>query len=349
MDVNVWNEEFKLQGIIDNAKSVIWTERYRGNGDFEIYIVENEKNLKLLKEGYYLTRDGCETGMTIDKLGQKEDEENGKMISATGKSFEAILARRIVWEQTILSGTVEDCIRRLIEENVINPKDKERKIENFIFGNKLNLTEKMEMQITGDNLLEAITSICKTYGYGYKVNLKEGKFCFSLFIGENRSYEQTKNKYVVFSEDFDNLLNYGYEFDLSNYKNVCLVAGEGEGKERRTKIVGAARGIKRRELYKDARNVSTKEGEVSESQYDAELEKEGLEALGEHEKKETMVAEVNYNEPYKYNRDYYLGDIVQVINEYGMRETPRVTSVTECEDDNGIIVIPTFSYEEETQ
>lgn len=45
-----------------------------------------------------------------------------------------------------------------------------------------------------------------------------------------------------------------------NYRNVALVAGEGEGLDRKTIPVGAAEGMERYELYVDARDVSSNEG-----------------------------------------------------------------------------------------
>ena len=52
-----------------------------------------------------------------------------------------------------------------------------------------------------------------------------------------------------------------------------------------------------------------------------------------------MVSDGNY----VLNKDYFLGDIVQVINEYGISATPRIIEIIESEDENGTSVVPTFS------
>lgn len=43
------------------------------------------------------------------------------------------------------------------------------------------------------------------------------------------------------------------------------------------------------------------------------------------------------------NKDYFLGDIVQVINAYGIRAMPRIIEIIESEDENGASTVPTFS------
>ena len=43
------------------------------------------------------------------------------------------------------------------------------------------------------------------------------------------------------------------------------------------------------------------------------------------------------------NRDYFLGDIVEVVNEYGIETAPRIIEIIDCDDGTGRTVIPTFS------
>lgn len=46
----------EIIGIIDAAQSVIWTTRYYGVGEFEIYASATAKHIELLQEGNYVTR-----------------------------------------------------------------------------------------------------------------------------------------------------------------------------------------------------------------------------------------------------------------------------------------------------
>ena len=344
MDLYILNRSFETVDIIDNAASVIWTEKYIGAGDFEIYMPASEKAVNVLCDDYYIVRPDTDRVMIIKNSKVHADTETGNYLTVTGPSLESILKRRIVWQQTNLSGKVELAVRRLITENIIDPSIPERKIPNFKLGDIQGFAETMEMQVTGDNLGETIDRRCKTYNMGYKVTLQDGYFIFDMYRGADRSYNQSANPYVVFSPDFENLLNSDYSFTGDTYKNVVLVAGEGEGLERKTKAVGDASGLDRYEMYADARNNSTNNGEISDTEYYANLAEDGKEILKENQATESFSGEVNYTEPYIYGRDYFLGDVVQVINEYGITATPTITETIEADDENGYSLIPTFEY-----
>ena len=116
----------------------------------------------------------------------------------------------------------------------------------------------MDAQYTGDNLYDVIVDICKTPGIGFKITLNEAnQFVFKLYNGTDRSYAQTKVPYVVFSPNFDNIINANYVESKAALKNVTLVGGEGEGVRRRYASVGNESGLARRELFTDARDISS--------------------------------------------------------------------------------------------
>lgn len=349
MDIYVRDTSYNLAGIIDTASSVIWTERYNEAGDFEIYIKASPEVVALLQKGYYLEKQDSDRVMVIEAGEVKTDTENGNYVTYSGRSLEIILERRIVWTQTNLSGTAEGQIRRLITENFISPSIAARKIPNMKLGDAQGFQEKIEMQVTGATVGETIKKICLQFGWGYKLTLENGNFVFSLYKGTDRSYSQKEVPYVTFSPEFDNLLNSDYLFNLKDYKNVALVAGEGEGINRRTRAVGTAEGLERREIYVDSRNTSSNDGEMTEQEYNAALDAEGTQTLEEHRMSESFEGEVNYQTPYTYKKDFFMGDIVEVVNEYGISATPRISEIIESEDESGHSIIPTFDYGGESE
>ena len=344
MDIYVKNTAYELVGLIDTASSVIWTERYADAGDFEIYIKASADIIAMLQKGYYLEKQDSDRAMVIETGEIKTDTENGNFMTCGGRSLETILSRRIVWKQTNLTGNAEDAVRRLITENFISPEIPERKIPNMKLGPKQGFTEKIDMQVTGETVEDTVKKICKEFGWGYKITLEGTDFVFSLYKGTDRSYQQNQVPYVTFSPEFDNLINSDYLFNTKDYKNVALVAGEGEGTARKTKAVGNAQGLERREIYVDSRNTSSNNGEITEQEYEAALAAEGTQTLAEHTVTESFEGEVNYQTPYVYKTDFFMGDIVEVVNEYGISATPRISEVIESEDETGHSIIPTFDY-----
>lgn len=349
MNVYVYNKSLSLQGVVDDYKSIIWTTRYFKAGDFELYLRASEKNINLLQKDFYLCREQDINGtelhnvMIIQNIELTTDVEQGNFLIITGKCLKSIVGRRVILQQTSINGRVEVAIRKVITENIIAPTALVRRIDKFFLSQTKGFTDTMSSQVTGDNIEEWLETVCTTYGMGWDVYIRDASFVFYLYKGENRSYAQDTNSYVVFSKEFDNLLTSDYKFSMENYKNVAIVAGEGEGINRKTCTVGVARDLDRYELYVDARDVSTNDGEMTMFEYNRLLMGRGVEALAETVTTESFTGSVAPSRNYVLNEDYFLGDVVQVINEYGISATPRIIEIIDSEDDTGRTVIPTFS------
>lgn len=350
MNIYVLDESFEIVGIIDEYISCIWTTRYFTYGDFELYVSADEELLDLLQTNRYLVREndideaGYHNVMIVRNREITTDTENGDHLIITGYSLKSIINRRIIPEQTILNGDVATCINILIDDNIINPDINARKVNNFIFGNNTIInTHTMKQQITGKNLGEAITDICTTYGYGYDVHIRDGNFVFSIYEGTDRSYDQVVNPYVVISSQYDNLLSSDYQVKMDDFANVAVVAGEGEGTARKKVTVGTAQGLERYEVWVDSRNTSTNDGEITEEEYEELLEQEGTEKLSELQPTTSFSGEIDSTINYVFNQDYFLGDIVQVENDYGIRAKTRIIEIIESDSDTGYEIIPTFS------
>lgn len=355
MDIYVLNRNFETLDVMDDYQSVIWSTRYFSIGDFEIYCPATEKNILLLKEDRYVVRDkdiftdGSDTiyknVMVIERIRLTTSIEDGNYLTVTGRCLKSILSRRIVWQQTTLYGRLEVALRQIVNDNAINPAIGDRKINQLQLGALQGFTDTIDKQVTGDVVSTFIEEVCKTYEIGWDVYVKNDKMLFELYKGVDRSYNQNINPHVTFSNEFDNLLTSDYTYDKTNHKNVALVAGEGEGLNRKTAVVGNGTDLDRYELYVDSRNSSTNDGEISETEYKALLTEEGYENLSEPENSliENIEGQIEVSSNYILNKDYFLGDVVEVINEYGIETTPRIIEIIDSDDDTGSTVIPTFS------
>lgn len=344
MDVYVYNTSFELIGIIDNFSSVIVTSRYYEAGDFEIYLKASSKNLELLQPDHYIKYNDF-VGI-IETINITTDLEQGNYLTAGGRDLKSILDRRIVWQQTNLYTTAEAGIRSLINDNVISPAISDRAIKNFILSDAKGYTDPINLQVTGDTLYETIINICKAYNYGWQITLNDSnQFVFELYKGTDRSYGQSSNNYVVFSPEFENISSTNYTKDKQGLRNVALIAGEGEGLDRITQTTGSASGLNRRELYVDARDISQNkgnDGEITDADYKKLLLERGGEQLAERMATESFEGDVNTNYVYNLNDDYYLGDIVTAVNEYGIAADTRIIEIIQNESNTGYSVIPTF-------
>lgn len=345
MELYVLNRDFEIINYIDTFVSLEWVKRYFDTGDYVLNCVADMNIINSLQKRNYLVREDDERIMIIEKINITTSAENGNTVNVSGRSIESILGRRIIWKQTNskASETVEQFVRRLVDENAINPTDPKRKIPNLILGELKGFTEKIEKQVTGDNLLTVIKEICQAYNYGFKITMNEdGYLVFDLYKGTDRSYNQSINPYVVFSNDFDNIINTEYEYDETNISNVALIGGEGEGTDRKYQSIGNSEGLDRYELFVDANDISSNNGEISLTDYNNLLIERGNEKIAENTFVESYTGEVETTLTYVYKKDYDLGDIVETVNEYGMEATPRIIEIIESENENGYRVVPTF-------
>lgn len=351
MELLVLDTEFKSSATLDIFESLIWTDRYFECGDFEIYTPAESEIMKMLPKGYYLYLKESEHVMIVEDVEIETDVEQGAHLKITGRSLESILDRRVIWGQTVLSGNLQDGIKKLLNENAISPSDGNRKIPNLSFQDSSDVRIKaltLEAQYYGDNLYDAIVDICKNVGVGFKIVLNGTNLVFSLYMGTDRSYSQVGNPYVVFSPGFDNLMNSNYIESTRTLKNVTLVAGEGEGSDRKTTTVylgaSAASGMDRRELFTDASGISqtVEDGTLTDAEYISQLSQKGNEELSNNTETISFEGEVDISATYTYDKDYFLGDVVQVGNEFGNEARCRITEFVRSQDETGNEYYPTF-------
>lgn len=345
--IYVCDDDFNILDLIENFTSLIWAERYYTEGDCELHIGASNDLFQLFKKSKYLVRaDNFKKCMIIKKIELTTNVEEGDFLTITGVSLSSILAQRIIWTQTRVSGIPSVAITKLINENAIAPSITDRIISNLELGEMVTSGDSFTQQFTGDNLLEAIQGICleNKLGYDVQLDLKNKKFIFILYEGVDRSYNQKVNPRVVFAPDMDNLISTNYSWTSENFKNVALVAGEGEGTARRRVTVGSGEGIDRFEAYVDARDISSNNGEISETEYNSALMKKGCQTMKENYSEiESIEGEIEPNINYELGEDYSLGDVVSVKNEYGLSFNVRITGIIESEDESGFLTIAEYA------
>lgn len=338
--------------VFDTYETFIWTERYTEAGEFELYAPLDASNLEELQIGRYLSIDKSERYMVIETKTINTDVEGAKA-TFTGRTLESILDRRVVWDYVSFSGTtVQNGIETLLTRNVINPSIVERAIPNFSFistGDNAITSAVLDTQYLGENIYDAIVELCQEQEFGWRVLPSgSGGFSFELYRGENRSYDQTKNPYVIFSPSYDNLKSSNYFLSFRNYKTVVRVGGDGEGYDKKLGVAsvssGAGSGLSRRETYSDV-SVSSKDedgNEISTSKYQAALTQKGAEVLADLDVDEAIDADVDVNRQFVYGIDFFLGDIVQVEDKRGLTLKVRLSEIMYSWDVNGELFTPTF-------
>lgn len=336
--------------IVDTFESLIWNMQFFGMSEFQLVVPGTKTNISRFAVNRYLVRADDMSGkeyrnvMVIEGSELSFDVERGWVLTLSGRGLKSICARRVIWQQTNLSGTVEEGIRQVITDNLISPKLAARKISNFTLAAKKNFPETFDVQLLGENIAEWLVEICPGYGIGWDVYIKNGKYVFELKKGTDRTYEQTTVTPVVFSPEFDNLISSAYSRSREEFRNAALVGGEGEGVDQRTTMVGTATGLNRYEDYIDGSGVSSNGEIITLETYLKMLSDYGKEQLASTQvSEEKFEGSVIPDGLYKLNEDYFLGDLVQIENENNISAVTRITEIIYSEDENGWALTPTFS------
>lgn len=373
------DNELKKKYIIDTYSSAIWAKRYNDIGDCELVISASIENFRKIKECKYIARNDDDMVCKIKKVELQTDEENGDQLILTGKDITDILNQRIVIKQTNFNGSVEDYIRTLINDSIIKPTNTDRKIKNFTLANKKGFTETIREQVTYDNVGDKIQKLCKQYGWGYKVTINNGSFIFALYKGSDISeYITFSHNYdnistTDYSKDDSNIKNVALVAgEGEGVARKTITIGNGIGIDRHELYVDArdiSSEIDYDELLTNYPNgkekvinnviyyqvnginiaVLTKNdaGEITNVQlcnniYMENLKNTGYEKMSEYVSITSFAGEIIVGMSYKYKEDYNLGDIVNIVNKYGISINVRISEVIENQDDNGYTMEPTF-------
>lgn len=351
----ILDENFMQFYAISEFNSLIWAERYWECGDFELEVLYDLEILNKVKVGHYAALGDSPNIMVIEtvSISYEIDNKANRYIVYTGRSMESMFDRRIVWGEWFYEAMdVQSIIFDLIKNTVIDPDDKGRIMPFF------KLKETADPKITsiistlygdGDNVYEIIRSICQEKQIGMKCEFIESERMvqFSLYSGEDHSYDQLERPPVIFSSEYENLGPTRYSLNTTKYKTAALVIGpwrdtqviDDEGnvvdtETSRTVIeVGdfSVTGVNRREML-----VSSASG------FPEDMAREAMEEIAEVNKLEELDSELDPKRQFVYGLDYDIGDTVQVVTDFGLDAKAIVTEFIRSWTSVGYVEVPTF-------
>ena len=343
LTVYVYDESIRMIGVVEKYVSLVWSDRYDEAGDFELETIFDFELYDLFQKDRFCSIDYSKHKAIIEKVEISKDEEGNSKIVVTGHSVEIITDRRIVLIKTEIGKeepeVLQNVFERLFDENLINPSDEKRKIQNFVFHlsddsivNSLMISDETYDK---DTLYDVVKGQCADKHIGFEIDLDDsGVFNFSLYKGKDLSDS------VLFSPFYDNLNNSQYFSSSEDYKNVMFISKNDE--EFITVSVNDEEptGIKRRETHESSSDLKeNKEGDLT----DEELRSKALKKLKQEYKIKTgFEGDIIPDVFYTYRDDYNVGDKVMLEDEYGNKQAVYISEVVITYDENGLSIIPTF-------
>jgi Siphovirus ReqiPepy6 Gp37-like protein/Collagen triple helix repeat (20 copies) len=329
--IRIFDRNFTFITEIDSYQSLIWTRRWHKIGEFQIVVNQHMENVNELKEGRIITNGPNKTGIIahIEEVTSERAKGDDQLL-VKGYDLKGLLAKRITIPQPgqsydRLTASAETIMKGYVERNAVNTSQ-ERIIPDLTIAPNQNRGNSLFYQTRFKPLHEELEKISLATGIGWDVFFNGNGYVFDVVEGRNLTTNQKDNPPVIFSAEFDNVKEQKFVESSLDYKNVAIVAGQGEGADREVVIVGNESGINRNEVFIDARDVEN----------NANLPSRGEQKLSEYAKVESFETQVLTYGPFIYGEDWDLGDIVTVQNAKKTRTAHvRVVEVTEITETNG--------------
>ena len=335
-------------GVLQNEKSIQWVENYRNSGEAKIVCAATAENVALLSLGNRIYNPDTRTIADIVATDVVEWAGEAELTVRAQTSAADLDLRPIMGTEVI--SNVEAGMRRIYTNN--------RRDLPIVLGAEKGFTETISKEITWDTVLEAYQVLSEASGLGFRVVFDPATQTetMDIYKGTDRTSGEHYNGY--FSTELGNMLNFSLGQNKKNYRNVAIVAGEGEGADRVVAItsIGNPQGKDRREMYVNAAStrkeyqILTPTGQVDEhgnptytstsgtytdAEYEAVLEQIGISELLKNIITITVSSEVTQN-PLEFGKDYFLGDILPLKSAlYNMNISARVLSATFIREETG--------------
>jgi hypothetical protein len=145
MYLAVFDEAMVLQHICEDYKSIIWTERFHGFGDFKLTVPGTLENLQIYQLDYYLYTKGTNKLMIIEQVELNTEYSKQSLLTVSGRSLESILDRRVMHPYPIWDGT-RLCMHERTKGKV---KDVIKHYTNLLFKQRDSLDTSHERHVTG--------------------------------------------------------------------------------------------------------------------------------------------------------------------------------------------------------
>lgn len=327
MELLFLDENFQLASHpIDRYYSLQWVENYYDEGTFELHLAADLFPTVLRSE--YVYNNEADEAMLIDDVQASDDGK--QTLKLSGKSLDTLLRHRVMDEVDSFTGTAEDIARQAVQKYAIAS---DRSVSLLRLGTRKGYTDTaVATNERGAELYEWLRELLKPYEMSFRIhyNFEDNALDFEVYRGLDRTQEQTANTWAIFSTSFENLSQFSYARNRSDYRNYAIVMTD-DGTKRVT--VDKTGGAPRRELFVSA------DDELDT----AAMTQLGESALAEYAMIETVSGEVQGGANMIYGENYALGDLCNIEDTHlGVSAAARLTQMTTVVEKGVTRRVPSF-------
>ena len=348
--------------MIQGATSIMWAERYRDPGEFEIVGTLSSGLREFLPIGTFISHADTLEVMYVENHEIDEDENEDPIIKITGRSLEAFFENRIIGitharlapnvvQYQLVANYTWDQLVSLINYHIDGNDDPNDNLDNVMSVTNVTGTGPVEERwIKQIPLSKAVLDLLAIDDLGIKI-LRRNTFgapdssSTQTNILIHRGNDRTAN--VIFSWKAGDIEKTQYLWSDKRIKNSALVVGRFVNTVVDT--VGA-NNFNRRTMVVSADEV---DGQFSEMPTGTDLDIvlaimaiKGMEALDSQNRITITSADLANISKYQYRKDFEVGDLVTLDGNFGQIATMRIVEYVEIQDETGESGHPTLSLPE---
>lgn len=365
MEVYILDSFNRPELVIDEFVSLIWTERMRAVGDFELQVISNSDNRSRLAIGQRLVITDSYRVMTVETVEDSLDEEGRAIWKATGRSLEYVLTNRLARDSSTFDLTIlpkwiiEDvpaeiarfmfnqiCVAGEFDAGDIIAGINEGSTTLFPADTIDEPADVSRFEIDPKTLYEAIAEICEMFFMGFRMvwDPTTFEFWFDIYMGSDRTTQQVALPALVFSPAMENLKNTTQLQSDILYKNVAYVLSPvGVEIVYALDVDPAVAGFERRAMFVKADDIT----DVVPAAATAKMVQRGLEELAKNRRIAAFDGELPQTSTrYRYMTDYNLGDLGELQNDSGSATIVQITEQIFVSDKEGDRSYPTLTVQQ---
>lgn len=357
MEVYILDGLLRRTAVFDKFESLVWTERWRESGDFELDLKSTLENRSQFLVGSHLAINESYRVMKIESVEDGLTSEGKQALKVKGRSLEAILDDRVAKysmshlvaePKWVITDTPAEVARTMFDHICRAPGGlSAADVIPFLQSGTIFPPETIPESTTPirweqepASLYSAIHEICNLYDLGFRLvrNFDTSQLYFNIYTGNDRTTRQTVLRPVVFAPGFDNLQNTTEFNTIEKSKNVAYVfSDEGYVVVYGEDVDPLTQGFDRRVISVRV-NIDDDDPDPN-----ARMIQAGEEALRNARASSIFDGELNQYSEYKYGVDYDLGDLTEMRNKDGIITYKRVTEQIFVSDAEGERSYPTLA------
>jgi hypothetical protein len=348
----------RREAVIDKFESLIWSERFQAEGDFELSLQSTIASRSTFTAGRWLAFNKSVRVMQVDTVEDGTDSEGRNILKVKGPSIERVLDDRVArgamtsttveakWVLTGLPAAIarkvfhDICELGTLSSNDIIPFMTTVDIlpDDTLPEPPDSVTIELEIQ----SVYSAVKGICDLYDLGFRLirNYDNSQLAFQIYAGSDRTTGQDVLPSVLFSPDLNNLTNTTELTSVSGAKNVAYVFSPvGYRIVTPQDVDPATPGFDRHVLVVVADDITDPTPSIA----NALMDQRGKEELSKNRAFAGFDGEISQSSQYIYGVDYQLGDLVEQRNVDGVANVMRVSEQIFVSDNEGERSYPTLT------